>query len=156
MLHAAKRYTVSKARRADRRGELPGARREELQRRADAARQAPGPQAGGDIASGRKTVKPGATAKVTLRLSSAARRALARRSLTATLTLAGAKPATVQPGAVGTISGVPVSGSSMTSAADAEDLLDQRGVDDLGRVALGDDRARRASRSGGSRSGTRG
>ncbi|WP_028067306.1 hypothetical protein [Solirubrobacter soli] len=48
------------------------------------------------IARARSTVKPGAKAKLTLKLSAAAQRALKKRSsLRATLTLAGAKPVSV-------------------------------------------------------------
>jgi hypothetical protein len=55
----------------------------------------PGRKRTATIASARRSFKPGAKSHVTLKLSAAARRALAKRTLRATLTLAGAKPATV-------------------------------------------------------------
>jgi hypothetical protein len=57
----------------------------------------PGRKKAATIASARKTAKPGAGAKITLTLSSSARKALVKkRKLTAVLTLAGAAPVTVQ------------------------------------------------------------
>jgi hypothetical protein len=48
------------------------------------------------IASRRTSFRPGAKSRLTLKLSAAARRALAKRTLRATLTLAGAEPASVR------------------------------------------------------------
>jgi hypothetical protein len=57
----------------------------------------PGRTKAATIASARKTAKPGAGAKLTLKLSSSARKALvSKRKLTAVLTLAGAAPVTVR------------------------------------------------------------
>jgi hypothetical protein len=57
----------------------------------------PGHKRTATIASARKTAKPGAGARITLKLSSPARKALVkRRRLTAVLTLAGAPPVTVR------------------------------------------------------------
>jgi hypothetical protein len=57
----------------------------------------PGRERAATIATARKSAKPGAGAKITLKLSSSARKALVqKRKLTAVLTLAGAAPVTVQ------------------------------------------------------------
>ena len=95
-LQAAKRYRVSKRGALTAKASCPARAAKSCSAELTLRAKLPGRKRAATIASGRKTVKPGATAKVTLRLSSAARRALARRSLTATLTLAGAKPATVK------------------------------------------------------------
>ena len=96
VLHAAKRYRVSKRGALTAEASCPARAAKSCSAALTLRAKLPGRKRAATIASGRKTVKPGATAKVTLKLSSAARRALARRSLTATLTLTGAKPATVK------------------------------------------------------------
>ena len=83
------------ARRADGRGELAGASGGELRGVAVAAREASGPHAHGHDRERQTSLKPGAKTRVTVKLSAAARRAVAKRSLRATLTLAGARPASV-------------------------------------------------------------
>ena len=61
------------------------------------AARLPGRKKSATIATASKTAKPGAGAKITLKLSSSARSALAKKKkLSAVLTLAGAAPVTVQ------------------------------------------------------------
>ena len=106
VLTPAKRYAVTRRGALTRRGELPGARRDELPRVSrDAARQAAGPQAAATIATRAHVASSRARRRsVTLKLSAGgAACALARRSLRATLTLAGAKPADRDAGALGTL-----------------------------------------------------
>ncbi len=61
------------------------------------AARLPGRKKSATIATASKTAKPGAGAKITMKLSASARSALAKkRQLSAVLTLTGAAPVTVQ------------------------------------------------------------
>ncbi|MDA0163298.1 hypothetical protein OM076_23690 [Solirubrobacter ginsenosidimutans] len=96
-LKAAKRYTVSKAGSLAAEASCPALARSSCRVSLKLTATLPGAKKAVTIASARGTVKPGAKAKLKLKLSLTARRALTKRhSLTAQLTLAGAKPVKVK------------------------------------------------------------
>ena len=97
MLTTAKRYTVSKSGALTAEVSCPARAASNCSVALTLRAKLPGRKKTATIATARGSVKPGANAKVTLKLSAAARRALAsKRSMSATLTLAGAKPVTVK------------------------------------------------------------
>jgi hypothetical protein len=97
VLKAAKQYKISKAGSLAAETSCPALARPSCRVSLKLAATLPGHKKTATIASAHATVKPGAKAKVTLKLSSSARSALAKKhSLNAQLTLAGAKPVKVR------------------------------------------------------------
>jgi hypothetical protein len=97
VLQAAKRYTVSKAGRLAAETSCPALALSNCRVSLKLTATLPGRKRAATIASARATVKPGARAKITLKLSASARSALAKKhTLSAQLTLAGAKPVKVK------------------------------------------------------------
>ena len=96
VLKAAKHYTVSKQGSLAAETSCPALARSSCRVSLKLAATLPGHKKPITIASARATVKPGARAKLTLKLSASARRALTKKhSLSAQLTLSGAKPVKV-------------------------------------------------------------
>ncbi len=97
VLTAAKRYTVSRTGALSAEASCPARAAASCAVALTLRAKLPGRSRTATIATARASVEPGAKAKVTLKLSAAARSALAKqRSLRATLTLAGEKPVTVK------------------------------------------------------------
>jgi hypothetical protein len=97
VLTAVKRYTVSRTGALAAEASCPKRAASSCPVALTLRAKLPGRKKTATIATARASVRPGAKAKVALRLSAAARSALAKkRSLSATLTLAGAKPVPVK------------------------------------------------------------
>ncbi len=97
VLKVAKRYSVSRAGSLKVDVSCPAAAPASCRLSLKLAARLPGRKRSATIATASRTARPGARAKITMKLSSSARRALAKKQkLSAVLTLAGAAPVTVQ------------------------------------------------------------
>jgi hypothetical protein len=97
VLRVPKQYTVSRTGSFKVDASCPAAAPASCTLRLKLSAKLPGRKKAATIATARKTAKPGLGAKITLKLSASARKALVKkRKLSAVLTLAGAAPVTVQ------------------------------------------------------------